>query len=430
MTTQLTTEFQTDEAFARSLDAADPLAKYREQFLFPTSEDGTPLTYLCGNSLGLQPKTAAAMVTREMEDWAKLAVNAHLGGRNPWYTYHEQFRDPIARVVGAEPREVVVMNALTVNLHLLLTTFYQPTKTRFRIIMEAPAFPSDTYALKTHLQTRGLDPAESLIIVNPREGEHTLRTEDIEAVIEEQGDSLALLWIGGINFLTGQAMDMARLTKAAHAVGAVAGFDLAHAAGNLDLRLHDWEVDFAVWCSYKYLNAGPGAPGGVFIHEKHAKNTNLPRYGGWWGNDPNTRFQLHLLPEFIPRDSADAWQISNPPILSLAPLRAALDIFDEATMPALRKKSLALTEYLRWLLEQNPQGNYEIITPREPESHGCQLSILINQNPKERHTALARAGVTVDFREPNVIRVAPAPLYNSFLDVWKFVQVLSPSMNQ
>jgi len=391
-------------------------------------EAGEEQIYFCGNSLGLQPKHARSMIERELDAWAELAVSGHFKDEYPWYTYHEYLRESLARLVGAKPHEVVAMNSLTVNLHLMLVTFYRPTSSRYKILMEWPAFPSDIYALKTHLHTRGIDPDDALVLVGPRDHETMhggVAMQDIETAIHQHADELALVMIGGVNFVTGQVFDMQRITQVAHDVGAIAGFDLAHAAGNIPMQLHDWDVDFAVWCSYKYLNSGPGAIAGCFVHEQHAKNTDLPRYGGWWGNDPNTRFQMHLQPEFVPVQSADAWQISNPPILAMAPLRASLDLFDKAGMDALRGKSQMLTGYLRYLIEQHSADWFEIITPRESEAHGCQLSLLVHDQPRQRFNALQLAGVVCDFREPNVIRAAPVPLYNTFHEVWRFARILT-----
>src|SRR5882762_9881922 len=419
--------FSADEDFALQLDAEDRLRQFREKFYLPLGKDGKPLIYFAGNSLGLMPKAARQIVEEELDNWAKLGVDAHHATGTPWYSYHESVREPMARLVGAKPIEVVCMNSLTVNLHLMMATFYRPTQSRFKILMEDPAFPSDTYAIKTQIIHHGLDPKEALVLARPREGEFTVRTEDIVDLIEKQADQIALVLIAGINFLTGQLFDIEKITAAARKRGITVGVDLAHAIGNVPLALHDWNVDFAVWCSYKYLNAGPGAVAGAFIHERHATNRELPRLAGWFGNDPATRFRLHLEPEFIPVASADAWQISNPPIFSMAPLRASLAIFDEAGgMEALRAKSIKLTGYLQFLLPE-PGGRrlFNVITPDEPEARGCQLSILVHEHPKELFDKLAAAGVKCDFREPNVIRVAPTPLYNTFHEVWRFAKILS-----
>lgn len=445
--------------FARHLDETDPLREWRASFLIPRRPDGSEAIYLCGNSLGLQPTTTRALLNEELDDWANLAVEAHFKGRRPWYSYHEQCRDAGERLVGARSGagEVVMMNSLTLNLHLLMTSFYRPTRDRWKIMIEAPAFPSDRYAVQTHLAVRapeGVDHARGIIETRPRPGEHTLRTEEIAATLDMVGDEVALVLLGGVNFLTGQALDMERITRLAHARGCVIGFDLAHAAGNLPLRLHDWNVDFAAWCSYKYLNAGPGAPAGAFVHERHFGDRDLLRFGGWWGNDPATRFRMHLERDFIPVHSAEAWQVSNPPILAMAPLKASLDLFDTVGMTALREKSDRLTPYLRDLIEQTMPGSgdssgdhsgggsgghagsgshsgggggswFEIITPRAETERGCQLSILVHDRPRERCRALEQAGVIADFREPNIIRVAPTPFYNTFEDAWRFARALS-----
>ena len=419
-------QFSTDEDFAKQLDAKDPLRGFRESFYLPLGKDGKPLIYFAGNSLGLMPESAREVVDQELDDWAKLGVDAHLDAKTPWYTYHEPLREPMARMVGAKPVEVICMNSLTVNLHLMMATFYRPTKSRFKILMEEPAFPSDTYAIKTQIMHRGLDPQDGLILTRPRKGEFTIRTEDILDLIDKNADQLAVVIFGGANFFTGQLFDIKKITAAAHKHGIVAGFDLAHAVGNIPLSLHDWNVDFAVWCSYKYLNAGPGAVAGAFVHERHATNTSLPRLAGWFGNDPNSRFRLHLEPDFIPVPSADGWQISNPPIFSMAPLRASLAIFGEVGgMEPLRAKSMKLTGYLESLLTQIGSKKISVITPKDPDARGCQLSILAHEHPKKLHNELIAADVKCDFREPNVIRVAPTPLYNTFHEVWRFARILA-----
>ena len=418
--------FSADENFARQLDAEDSLRHFREKFHLPRGKDGNPLIYFAGNSLGLMPKAAREIVEQELDDWAKLGVDAHLDAATPWYSYHETLRAPIAQLVGAKPVEVICMNSLTVNLHLMMATFYRPTKARFKILIEEPAFPSDTYAIKSQIVHHGLDPNETLILARPRKGEFTVRTEEIVDLIDKHGDELAVVMIGAMNFFTGQLFDIEKITAAAQKRGIVVGFDLAHAIGNVPLDLHDWNVDFAVWCSYKYLNAGPGAVAGAFVHERHATNTKLPRLAGWFGNDPNTRFRLHLEPEFIPVPSADGWQISNPPILSMAPLRASLSIFDQAGgMEPLRAKSIKLTGYLQFLIESAGHSKLSVITPREMNERGCQLSILVHEHPKELFGKLETAGVKCDFREPNVIRAAPTPLYNTFHELWRFAKILA-----
>jgi kynureninase len=419
-------EFSADEEFAIQLDIDDPLRRFRERFHIPAGKDGEPLIYFCGNSLGLMPKTARGVVEQELDDWANLGVDAHLGATTPWYSYHETLRNPTARLVGAQPNEVVCMNSLTVNLHLMLATFYRPTKSRFKILMEEPAFPSDTYAIKSHIAHHGADPKEALVLVGARNSDVTIREEDIEAAIEKHGDELALVIIGAVNFFTGQSFDIARISAAAQEREYIVGVDLAHAVGNVPVTLHDWNVDFAVWCSYKYLNAGPGAVGGAFVHERHARNTDLLRFAGWFGNDPNTRFRLHLEPNFIPVPSADGWQVSNPPIFSMAPLRASLAVFDEAGgMEPLRAKSVRLTGYVEFLLDRIGSKSFTIITPRPADKRGCQLSILAHEHPKALHRELEAAGVKCDFREPNVIRAAPTPLYNTFHEVWRFARILA-----
>lgn len=418
--------FDGSEEFARHLDAIDPLREHRRHFCVPTTKRGEEAIYLCGNSLGLMPKRARDEVQRELDDWATLGVEGHFHAKTPWFSYHEIFRESGARLVGGRPGEVVMMNSLTVNLHLMMVSFYRPQGTRTRILIEDGAFPSDTYAVKSHLATRGLDWREHLVLAAPRPGEHVLRNDDLETLIAREGDRLALTLLSGVQFRTGQAFAMRRLTAAAHRVGALAGWDLAHAAGNLELALHDWSVDFACWCSYKYLNAGPGAIAGCFVHERHGRDFDLPRYAGWWGNDPATRFRMHLIPDFTPREGADGWQVSNPPILAMAPLKASLDLFDQIGMSALRAKSRVLTGYLYWLLRETGVGGaWEVVTPTDAEDRGCQLSILVHDRPRERFAALTEAGVVCDFREPNVIRVAPTPSYNTFLEAWRFARLLA-----
>jgi kynureninase len=427
-------QFSADEDFAQQLDAQDPLRFFRDLFHLPLGKNGKPLIYFAGNSLGLMPRSAKQIVEQELNDWATLGVAAHLEGKTPWYSYHETVRGPAARLVGAKPNEVICMNSLTVNLHLMMATFYRPTKSRFKILMEDPAFPSDTYAIKTQIVHHGLSPKGALLLASPRQGELTVRIDDVLDLIENH--EIAVVLIGGVNFFTGQLFDIPTITAAAQKHGIIVGVDLAHAIGNVPLSLHDWNVDFAVWCSYKYLNAGPGAVAGAFVHERHATNTGLPRLAGWFGNDPNTRFRMHLEPEFIPVPSADGWQVSNPPILAMAPLRASLAIFDEAGgMERLREKSIRLTSYLQFLLESGPdqqsepqrqlKKGYTVITPRKENERGCQLSILVHEHGKEVFGKLEAAGVTCDFREPNVIRVAPTPLYNTFHEVWRFAKILT-----
>lgn len=416
--------FESGESFARACDLRDSLARFRERFHIPRRPDGRDAIYFAGNSLGLQPKTTHALLEEHLSDWASLGVDGHFQGKHPWYAYHEVFRDSLARLVGAKPDEVVAMNTLTVNLHLMMTSFYRPTAKRHAVVMEHPAFPSDTYAVRTQIQHHGLDPDKSLIRLESKPGETTHRDEALEELLQEKGDRVALVLLGGVNYYTGQAYDLKRAAAAAKQAGCVMGLDLAHAAGNVELALHDWGVDFAVWCHYKYLNGGPGAVAGCFVHERHGDRADLPRFGGWWGNDPATRFQMHLIPEFLPRRGADGWQVSNPPIFSLAPVRTSLDLFDEATMPGLRRKSMQLTGYLDFLLGRLG-GAVSVITPREPHRRGCQLSLTVADRPRDLLAALHGEGVVCDFREPDVIRVAPIPLYNTFLDVWRFGEVLA-----
>jgi kynureninase len=411
--------------YARALDAQDPLRYFREQFYFPPHQ-GEDSIYLCGNSLGLQAKNIAVYLERELEQWRTYGVEGHFKGEYPWLSYHEYLQPQTAHIVGAQESEVVVMNTLTVNLHLLLVSFYRPTRRRFKIIMEAGAFPSDQYAVESQVKWHGLKPETAIVEVAPRPGEDTLRTADIIATIEQHGNETALVLFGGVNYYTGQFFDLPAITAAGHRVGAYVGFDLAHAAGNVLLELHNWNVDFAAWCSYKYLNAGPGGPGGVFIHEQHGNNTDLPRLAGWWGHDERQRFLMQK--GFQPMPGAAGWQLSNTLLFSFAAHRASLDIFMEATMPALRRKSEQLTGYLEFLLQQQIQAGtaLQIITPANPAERGCQLSVLTNGNGKQLFQYLARHGVICDWREPNVIRFAPAPLYNTFTDVWRLGDLLQP----
>ncbi len=421
---QAKASFQPDEAFAQQMDGEDPLRGYRDRFLTPRRPDGRPVVYFAGNSLGLQPKSVRSLIDQELKDWAELGVEAHFSGSTPWYSYHEVFRESGARLVGAKPCEVVMMNSLTVNLHLMMVSFYRPTAARYKILIEDPCFPSDRYAIQTQLQFHGYDPAEALVVVKPRGGEHVVRTAEYEEALSRDGDRIALVMLGGVNFVTGQVLDMPRIASAAKRAGCIVGFDLAHAAGNIPLKLHDWDVDFAVWCNYKYLNSGPGAVGGCFVHERHGNSLDLSRFGGWWGNDPATRFQMQRQSEWVPRAGADGWQISNPPILAMAPLRASLAIFDEAGMGTLRTKSEKLTGYLEFLLDRIASPRFEIITPRDVAQRGCQLSLLVHGRPAEILKRLHEEGAVCDFREPNIIRVAPAPLYNTFHDAWAFADVM------
>ncbi len=412
----------TNPADAAALDAADPLRRFRDQFHIPRRESGEEVVYFTGNSLGLQPRRVRGYIEQELRDWETLGVEGHARAKHPWMPYHEFLTGQMADVVGAKPIETVVMNSLTVNLHLLLISFYRPSGERRKVMIEKGAFPSDRYAIEAQIKLHGLDPASDLIELEPRDGEATLRTEDIIAAIEREGPSLAMVLFGGVNYYTGQAFEMREITAAGHAVGAVVGFDLAHAAGNLELKLHDWGVDLAVWCSYKYLNGGPGAVGGAFVHERHADCPDIPRLAGWWGHDKATRFLMG--PKFIPIAGAEGWQISNPPILQMASLRASLEIFAEAGMSALRERSVRLTAYLEQMLAAIDDDRISVITPTDPGQRGCQLSIRVKNADKSLFTAISERGVVADWREPDVIRVAPVPLYNSFGDIEKFARIL------
>lgn len=423
--------FVNSQDFAKRLDETDPLKKFRNRFYIP-QQNGKDVIYFTGNSLGLQPKSTKDYINKELDDWAKLGVEGHFHAGNPWYSYHELFPGALSKILGILSEEVVVMNQLTVNLHVLLTTFYRPTKERYKIICEARAFPSDQYALESQAQLHGLNPDEVIIAVSPREGEHHIRTEDIISVIEEHGTSAALVFFGGVNYYSGQAFDMEAITSAAHKAGAFAGFDLAHAAGNIKMELHNWKVDFACWCSYKYLNSGPGSVAGVYIHQKHAANTSLPRLAGWWGYDKHTRFQMN--PGFKPIPTAEGWQLSNAPVLSMAAHKASLDIFEEAGMDALTAKSKKLTGYLFFILNQINSSHskklIEVITPQNHNEYGCQVSMLMMDNGKVIFNKLTKEGIVADWREPNVIRVAPVPLYNRFEEVWQFGNIIKNIINQ
>lgn len=410
-------QYENTLEFARNLDRRDPLRPYRDQFIFPQHR-GENVLYFCGNSLGLQPRAVRQALSDELDQWAEHGVEGHFRGELPWMYYHKFLTRQSAGIIGALPHEVVVMNTLTVNLHLMMVSFYRPTQERFKIIMEAGAFPSDQYAVESQVRWHGFDPADAIVEVAPRPGEDILRIEDILQIIEKEGNETALVMFGGVNYYTGQLYDMEKIAEAAHRAGAYAGFDLAHAAGNAHLKLHDWNADFAVWCSYKYLNSGPGGPAGVFVHERHGNNPSLPRFAGWWGHDEDERFKMRK--GFKPMRGAEGWQLSNAQIFSFAAHKASLDIFEAAGMEQLRAKSLLLTGFLEFVLDEinRAKNLYRIITPRNPSERGCQLSLLTDDRGKALFDYLAENGAIADWREPNVIRFAPVPLYNSFEDVW------------
>jgi len=418
-------KYENNLSFALSCDEQDELKSYRDKFHFPFINN-KPALYFTGNSLGLQPKAAKEAILDELDQWATLGVEGHFHGKNPWFEYHHRFKSGSAMLVGAKESEVVLMNTLTANLHFLMVSFYQPKGKRYKIICEAKAFPSDQYALETQVKFHGYDPEDALIEVGPRPGEHLINQDDIIAAIEQTGDELALIMIGGMNYYTGQIMDMKRITEAGHKVGAMVGFDLAHAAGNIKLEMHDWNVDFACWCTYKYINSGPGSIAGIFVHEKHGNNNELPRFAGWWGYKQETRFLME--PGFVPMEGADGWQLSNAPVLALAPIKASLDIFEEVGMEKLLDKQEKLTGYLEFIVntisEETEGISFEIITPTNKAERGCQLSILIKGKGKELFDYLVKNGVIGDWREPNVIRIAPVPLYNSFADIYQFGEIL------
>ncbi|MDE1152433.1 MAG: kynureninase [Micavibrio sp.] len=417
------TSFRPDADFARDMDAADPLASFRQQFHIPKAPGGGESIYLCGNSLGLQPKGVAAALQQELEDWKTLGVEGHFHAKNPWLPAHEDVSALAAELVGAEKSEVVMMNGLTVNLHLMMASFYRPTAQRHKILIEHNPFPSDRYAIESQIRYHGFDPAKSLVELHPRQGEETLNLEDVEHYIGAHGKDIALILMGGVHYYTGQLFNLERIARVGFHQGCVVGFDLAHAVGNVPLKLHDWGVDFAAWCSYKYLNSGPGSVAGCFVHSRHAENFSLPRFAGWWGHDKTTRFKMG--PNFQPMQGAEGWQLSNPPILALAASRVSLQLFKDAGMKNLRDKSVQLTGYLEYLLKHLNIPGLAIITPENPSERGCQLSLTLAENGRAVFDALTKAGVICDWREPDCIRVAPVPLYNSFTDVYKFAQVFA-----
>jgi kynureninase len=418
--------FTTDPNFALEIDKKDSLSRFRESFHIPKHKDGTDSIYLCGNSLGLQPRQTKAFLNQELEDWANLGVEGHFHAANPWMPYHEALTETTARVVGAKPHEVVIMNTLTTNLHLMMVSFYQPKGKRIKIIIEADAFPSDRYAVASQVQFHGYDDKENIIEWSPRDGEHTPRIEDLEALLKEQGDTIALIMVGAVNYYTGQFFDLEKITQLGHNAGALVGFDCAHGAGNVDLQLHDSGADFAVWCTYKYMNSGPGSLGGCFVHERHASNSTLPRFTGWWGHNKDTRFKMR--DDFEPMPGAEGWQLSNPPILSMVAIRASLDLFAQAGFENLREKSIKMTNYLEFLLQELDEDRISIITPTDSKDRGCQLSLAVKNADKSLFDAITAKGVIADWREPDVIRVAPVPLYNSFQDCWRFVEVLKSEL--
>ena len=419
-------KFENNISFARSLDREDNLKQFRDKFYIPMV-NGKDSIYFTGNSLGLQPKTTQEYVLDELEDWANYGVEGHFHARNPWVSYHEMFPELLTEIIGAKPEEIVVMNQLTVNLHILMSSFYRPTKERYKIICEAKAFPSDQYAFASQALLHGLDPEKTVIEVTPREGEHVIHTEDILAAISEHGKETALVLFSGVNYYSGQVFNMEAICKAAHDAGAYCGFDLAHAAGNVLLQMHDWNADFACWCSYKYLNSGPGGVSGVFIHQRHITDKKIPRLAGWWGQDKATRFKMEK--DFNPIPTAEGWQLSNAPVLSMAAHKASLDIFKDAGMQNLVNKGKRLAAFLKFILaeinDRMPEKIIEVITPQNEHESGCQVSMLMLKDGKQVFEALKKEGVIADWREPNVIRVAPVPLYNSFEDVYRFGEIIS-----
>lgn len=414
--------------YAQEQDKKDSLSHFRTKFHFPKDSEGNQLIYLCGNSLGLQPKNVKDYLQEELDDWSKYGVDGHTEGKHPWLPYHEFLTEKMAKIVGAKPLEVVIMNTLTSNLHLMMISFYNPTKERYKIVIESDAFPSDKYAMESQLKFHDINPKDGLIEWKPRAGENLCRLEDLEEILKKEGNKIALLMIGSTNYYTGQSFPLKKITELGHKYGCKVGFDLAHGAGNILPNLHDSGADFAVWCTYKYLNSGPGSLGGCFVHERHANNRELKRFSGWWGHNKKTRFQMRDDFDVIP--GAEGWQLSNPPILSMAAIRASLDIFDEAGMENLRAKSVKLTGYLEKLLNEISTSRISIITPENPEERGAQLSIQVKNADKRLFDKLTASGVISDWREPDVIRIAPAPLYNNFEDVFRFTQKLKAILEE
>ena len=412
--------------YAKKMDQQDPLANYRDKFHIPKQKNGKDHIYMCGNSLGLQPKQTKNYIDQELTDWENLGVEGHTEAKHPWMPYHEFLTAKMAKLVGAKPIEVVMMNTLTTNLHLLMISFYRPTQSRFKILIESDAFPSDKYAVQSQAKYHGFDPKEAILELTPRKGETLIREEDIQSIIEEQGDEIALIMIGGVNYYTGQLFNMKQITQWGHKKGCMVGFDLAHAVGNIELKLSETGADFAAWCTYKYLNAGPGSVGGLFVNERHAYDKNLPKFTGWWGHNKKTRFDMRQDFDMLP--GAESWQLSNPPILSLAAILSSLDIFDEIGMAQLNEKTVKLTGYLEQLLDELNHSAIHIITPREITKRGCQLSIQVKNADKSLFDKITEQGVIADWRQPDVIRVAPVPLYNSFEDVFNFVEILKQNL--
>ena len=420
------TTFINSSKFAEEMDQNDPMRRFRSKFHLPIKKNGEPYVYLCGNSLGLQPRSTREAIEQELKDWENYGVEGHFHAKNPWMPYHEFLTNAMANLVGAKPVEVVVMNTLSVNLHLMMVSFYQPTKKRSKILIEFDAFPSDKYAVESQIKFHGFDPKECLIELKAREGEELIRMEDIEKVIEEQGAEIALIMIGNTNYYTGQFFDMKKITELGHAKGCKVGFDCAHGAGNIELNLHDSGADFAVWCSYKYINSGPGSLGGCFVHERHSNDNSLPKFAGWWGHNKDTRFGMR--DGFDPILGVESWQLSNPPILSMAAILASLKIFEEAGISNLRKKAIQLTSYLEFLVDKINDDRVKIITPRDPKERGSQLSIQVKSADKSLFDKISEKGVIADWREPDVIRIAPVALYNSYMDVFRFAKILKDEL--
>ena len=414
--------YQNSLDYAKQLDQEDPISYLRNEFHIPRDKDGKEWLYFTGNSLGLQPKITSKYIVQELDDWAKFGVEGHFEAKNPWLSYHELLTDTMAKVVGAKPVEVVVMNTLTTNLHLLMVSFYQPSKTKYKIIIESDAFPSDRYAVQSQLSFHGFDPEEALIEWKPKEGKELLELEDLKSILDSQGDEVALLLIGGVNYYTGQYLDIKKIAELGHAKKCMVGIDLAHGAGNIQPNLHDSSIDFAAWCTYKYLNSGPGSLSGLFVHEKHAQRKDLPRFAGWWNHNKETRFNMRQ--PFDVMEGAEGWQLSNPPILSMAAIKASLDIFEKVGMDALVKKSKKLTGFFEYLVNEIASDTIEIITPTNPNERGCQLSLQVKNADKNLHKKLTENNIITDWRDPDVIRCAPVPMYTSFEDVYHMVTIL------